>query len=201
MTARTLQEIERDIITDIRATVPEPRLIDLGCGQAELQGGFVGVDYYAKGPRITHMDLYRGPWNFNDSSVDFFTSSHFVEHVPEWDLHFSEVWRCLKPGGHYRFIGPYAKSDRFLQDPTHRQPLTEARMMYLNQAWRQAQKIDHYGARVNFSIVGLGYSWNADFVEYMDGATEEARRHKLSHFWNIADDIFVILRKEELLHA
>src|SRR6185503_9942702 len=122
MTERSLQDMERELIAGVRASVADPVLYDLGCGYTVLPEGFAGVDLYARGERIKNADLFHPEgWPFPSESVDVFTSSHFVEHVPDWNLHFTEIYRCLKPQGIYRFVGPYGKSDRFLQDPTHRQ--------------------------------------------------------------------------------
>lgn len=192
---RSMQDVEREIVDGIRATVADPSMIDLGCGYVDLPNGFTGIDAYASGDRIRNVDLFVSPWPIADASVDIFTSSHFVEHVPSWDNHFAEVYRCLKPSGVYRFCGPYAKSDRHLQDPDHKQPLTEARLYYLNQQWRSVNRIDHYGARVNFSVQGIGYWWHADY----EHKSAEAQQYALLHNWNVANDIFVILRKEEML--
>lgn len=196
----TLSDVESRVIAEARAASPEPMLLDLGCGYAELPAeGFLGVDYYARGERIKNVDLFSYPWPFADDSVDMFTSSHFLEHVPDWDAHFAEIWRCLKPRGTYRVLAPYAKSDRYLQDPTHRTPVTHERLAYLNQGWIRAQKLEHGRPSMNFSEVAHGYAWYPDIADYMDGATQEARMRTLARQWNVAQDIFFIVRKEDLL--
>jgi len=196
MTERTLQEIEHEIIAKINAGPLSPRMFDLGCGEVVPPEGFEGIDLYARGAHVTRrMDLFQTPWQIADGLVSMFTSSHFVEHVPDWNAHFAEIWRCLEPGGYYRFIGPYAKSDRYLQDPDHKQPLTEARLAYLQQAWLRENKIEHGRPPMNFSIVAVGYWWHHDY----ENEPESVRRDALLHAWNVANDIFVIIRKEELL--
>jgi predicted SAM-dependent methyltransferase len=193
--AETFDGMEARAVAKIRAENPNALLVDLGCGQVTLPEGFIGVDKFATGDRIMQADLYAAPWPFEDGSVDMFTSSHFVEHVPDWKLHFEEVYRCLKPGGLYRFVGPYAKSDRFLQDPSHRQPLTEARLAYFSREWLMVNGLEHSGdyARVNFSW-SVAFAYHEDFADKSEAAQEFAR----NHYWNAVDDIAVLLRKEPL---
>lgn len=191
----TFDGMESRILATIRRDVEGPMLVDLGCGQVALPDGFVGVDKFAAGDRIMQADLYAAPWPFADESVDMFVSSHFVEHVPDWKLHFEEIYRCLKMGGYYRFVGPYAKSDRFLQDPSHKQPLTEARLAYFSREWLKVNGLEHSGdyPRVNFSWT-VAFAYHEDFADKAECAQEWARKHN----WNVVDDICVIIRKEPM---
>lgn len=190
----TFSDFESQFLDEIRGREAHPLLVDLGCGQAELSAGFIGADFKVKRPNVLRVDLFDPPWPWSDATVDAFTSSHFVEHVPDWDVHFSEVYRCLKIGGYYRFIAPYGKSDRFLQDPTHRQPVTENKLAYLQQEWLRANHIEHDHAPVNFSLVGLGYAYNQDYAG-VDGARLDYARRR---YWNVVDDIYVLIRKEAM---
>lgn len=193
--AETFDSAEARAIAKIRAEVTNPILVDLGCGQTTLPEGFIGVDKFSKGDRVMQADLFVAPWPFADESVDMFTSSHFVEHVPDWKLHFEEIYRCLKPGGLYRFVGPYAKSDRFLQDPSHKQPLTEARLAYFSREWLKVNGLEHSGdyPHVNFSW-SVAFAYHEDFADKAEVAQEWARKHN----WNVVDDIAVLLRKETM---
>lgn len=200
-TAMPFSDLEARELKRIRAEHPSALLVDLGCGQTALPEGFIGADKNLTvaqldfGDRHRLVDLFVAPWPFDDESVGMFTSSHFVEHVPDWTLHFEEVYRCLVPGGLYRFVGPYAKSDRFLQDPSHRQPLTEARLAYFSREWLKVNGLDHSGdyPRVNFSW-SVAFAYHEDYSDKSEAAQEWARAHN----WNVVDDIFVLLRKEPL---
>lgn len=188
-------------LNDIRSNVAIPLLVDLGCGKTTLPNDFQGVDLSAA-DGVLEFDLCSGrAWPFRNESVDAFTSSHFIEHVANWAHHFREVYRCLKPGGLYRFVAPYPKSDRYLQDPTHCQPIHENKLWYLQQTWLRANGIEHYNGPYNFSIEAIGWAYHKDYearaatAEPGDVSLEYAR----SHYWNVVDDIYVLVRKEELL--
>ena len=174
-----------------------PVRYNLGCGQNAQEDGFTGVDFYAEGEGIVKADLFSYPWPFADESVDLFRSSHFLEHVPDWDAHFREIYRCLKPGGSYDACGPYYLSARAHQDPDHKQPLLLERFAYLSQEWRRRQKLEHYGAVVNFAIVGWFELLNEDFRD--QGYDESFLNFHKRHSFNVIDDCAVVLRKEPLL--
>lgn len=182
-----------DVRESILNGLVNPVLYDLGCGQTP-EDGFVGMDYSSPLPNVRQADLYRFPWPIESASVDYFRASHFVEHVPDWDAHFAEVYRCLKPGGHYEIVAPFAWNDRYLQDPTHRQPITQARFAYLSWDWLVAQKNEHFRPRMNFSMVQWFELLNPDYDN--QGFSDYELEHAKRHFINVVDDIATILRKE-----
>jgi SAM-dependent methyltransferase len=172
-----------------------PVKYDLGCGQ-NPEEGFIGIDLCSPTEGVRRIDLYQYPWPIETESVDYFRASHFLEHVPDWDAHFSEIYRCLKPGGYYEIIAPYYKNDRWFQDPDHKQAILHQRFAYLRREWLLANKIEHGRAVVNFVPVQWFELLNDDFRDQgFDAAFIEW--HKL-HSWNVIDDLAVILRKEPL---
>jgi predicted SAM-dependent methyltransferase len=185
-----LLELREDLLSKLPADAVK---LDLGCGEDPLDG-FRGVDLLA--PNAERVDLFTYPWPWADGSVDYFRASHFVEHVPDWDAHFTEAYRCLKPGGHYEILGPFYANARFFQDPDHKQPLLEERFWYLSREWRKRNKIAHYGAQVNFLMLEWFYSLNPDFVD--SGYSDEAMHFHKRHSWNCIDDIATILQKQPL---
>jgi SAM-dependent methyltransferase len=57
------------------------------------------------GPKTLNVDLQSMP--FPDESFDIILTSDVMEHVRRDDLAHREIFRCLKPGGHYVFTVPY----------------------------------------------------------------------------------------------
>lgn len=192
MTATNLNDARAEILASLPGN---PVLYDLGCGKVPFEG-FRGIDAHSNHPGIDTIDLYSYPWPIPDNSVDYYRASHFVEHVPDWDAHFSEVWRTLKPGGHYEILAPFYRSDRWFGDPDHKQPILYRRFIYLDASWRKSQQIDHYGARVNFSVANYFEALHDDFLN--NGQSEDAIQYAREHFWNVIDDVALILRKEPM---
>jgi len=88
--------------------------LNLGCGKTHLEG-FVNVDYRASPSVDQVVDLTVHPWPWLDNSVDYIIASHFLEHLPGYELGaaMDEIHRILRPGGTlyvavpYRERGPY----------------------------------------------------------------------------------------------
>jgi SAM-dependent methyltransferase len=113
--------------------------LDLGCGP-NPKAGFIGVDVrdYGRSDILVH-DL-RGPWKWDDDSVDEVYSSHFVEHLTARErMNFAnELFRVLKPGGTAEIITPHWSSGRAYGDLTHQwPPVTGFWFLYLARWWRE----------------------------------------------------------------
>jgi SAM-dependent methyltransferase len=184
-----------DLRKQIIDSMTNPVMYDLGAGE-QPQEGFIGIDPYSPLPDVKKIDLYQYPWPIDSESVDYFRASHFLEHIPDWDAHFNEIYRCLKPGGVYEIIVPYYWNSRWAQDPDHKQAIVPERFKYLVQEWRKINKIAHYGASVNFDVIGYFELLSDDFAGqgFDDAYMAFAKRH----FINVIDDIAVVLKKVPL---
>lgn len=94
-------------------------VIDLGCGSGTKPENIgldvlplSGVDYIA--------DLEAGLSFIKDNTVDEYITSHFLEHVQNFELLMSEIYRTLKPGGVIRIIVPHFSNPYYYSDYTHK---------------------------------------------------------------------------------
>lgn len=86
-------------------TKPKIIKVQLGPGQKNYLFGWLNLDANI----FTKIDLavdLRKPLPFHDHSVECMYSFHVIEHLPDLKAHFTDVHRCLKKGGFYRFGGP-----------------------------------------------------------------------------------------------
>lgn len=74
---------------------PEPGLLDLFSNHIE---GLEGADLDPASPLVTHQEDLQ-TLSFADDSVDFVSSFHVLEHVPDDRLALSELHRVLRPDG------------------------------------------------------------------------------------------------------
>jgi predicted SAM-dependent methyltransferase len=167
--------------------------LDLACGSRKRYG-FYGVDIARDAGADFVCDLRKGlPWPPN--SVDQVHCSHFLEHLDggERIAFMEELWRVLKPGCCATFLCPYYTNVRAVMDPTHKwPPVAQESFLYFDRTWREREKLSHYPITCNFSF---------EFQHLMsDGVAfqnDEHRRNAEKHYWNVVDDLLVVVRKED----
>lgn len=177
--------------------------LDIACGQSK-QDGYVGIDWAdAPGVDIVH-DLTMYPWPIASGSVARGWCSHYIEHVPmgfvdhdgrkkdAFFAFFDEVYRILAPGGQITIVAPWHASARAWQDPTHRRAISDVSFLYLNRAWREANRLDHYGVACDFDAT-FGYA----IASVWTTRNQEYREFAMRHHMNVIDDIQATLTKRD----
>ena len=156
---------------------------------------FTGVDFVkCDGVDIVH-DLTKFPYPLEDESVDEVFSAHFIEHLDGFERRkfMEEIWRILTPYGKVKFVHPYYKSVRAIQDYSHKfPPIAENSYFYWNRKWITDNKLEHYNIKCDFEVKNIFYIWQ-------DGAwankAEEARNFAIDKYWNVVADMVVELEK------
>lgn len=102
--------------------------LDIGSGGIQ-RAGFVGMDKRElPGIDIVH-DWNDYPWPLPDESCVIVLASHVVEHVDPADGGFlrwmDELWRICNYDAEVAIVYPHGSSQRYLQDPTHCNPMNE----------------------------------------------------------------------------
>ena len=168
----------------------ELKKLDLACGQNKQQG-FIGVDIVQlPGVDVVHdLEIYL--WPFEDNSVDEIFCSHYVEHTIDLMKFMDECYRILKTGSKMTIIAPYYSSMRAWQDPTHKRAVSEASFLYFNKDWRVQNRLDHYPIKSDFDF-SYGYTLGSNWAS----RNEEARIFAITHYWNVVNDLQVVLTKK-----
>ena len=105
----------RAITAALRESAPYVRgtTLDIGCGNKPYEQLFqtkryVGVDLPSNLNKSDVIDSYASglALPFADCVFDSVVCSEVLEHVPQPDLLFREVWRVLRPGGHLVLTTP-----------------------------------------------------------------------------------------------
>lgn len=98
--------------------------LNLGCGN-DYKQGWVNVDQGNCRKDIDH-NIEIVPWPFEDSSATHMYLSHVLEHISRENFvdFVAEMHRVGKAGCVIDIEAPYAGSDNFWTDPTHKMPLT-----------------------------------------------------------------------------
>jgi predicted SAM-dependent methyltransferase len=84
--------------------------VQLGPGRENYLKGWNNVDADMFTSKCDVWADLRNPLPFRNNSVSAMHSHHVIEHLANPEGHFSEVYRCLKPGGIYRVGVPNGDS-------------------------------------------------------------------------------------------
>lgn len=96
------------------------RRAHLGPGQRNYLNGWINVDANLVSSKPDVWADLRFKLPFPDDQLDCIYSHHVIEHLPNLDFHFREMFRCLKPGGVIRVGGPHGDNAmRAMQDGLH----------------------------------------------------------------------------------
>jgi hypothetical protein len=108
-------------------------LLNLGCGVNPVDR-FVNLDLRSlPGVDVVH-DMEEFPWPFPDDCCITITASHVFEHIKPWFTvdWMNEIWRITKVGGQLAISAPYGVNHRYVQDPTHCNPINEYTWQYFD---------------------------------------------------------------------
>lgn len=121
----------------------------LGCGASRIKklalpgrenwSGLVTLDFVdVHKPDVVH-DIGKLPLPFDDNSFDEIHAYEVMEHVGQqgdWRFFFAQwadIWRVLKPGGHFLGTSPHYASAWAWGDPGHTRVLSAECFVFLHQ--------------------------------------------------------------------
>jgi len=93
--------------------------IDLGCGPNKKPES-IGIDVLDLPGVDIVTNLEEGFTDLPDNSVDEYYTTHFLEHVMNFELLLSEMHRTLKPGGIAMITVPHFSNPYYYSDYTHK---------------------------------------------------------------------------------
>jgi SAM-dependent methyltransferase len=114
------------------AVLPQPRILDVGCG-IHKQPGSIGIDRNPASRADVLVDLDRFPYPFADSSFDRLTAIHVIEHVNDVIRTMEEFHRLVRPGGTVRIETPHYTDFSSFCDPTHKSHLNSFSFRYFGE--------------------------------------------------------------------
>src|SRR5262245_18180036 len=88
-------------------SVTKPVILELGCGSRKRHPGSIGIDAVAYEGVDVVADATDALRTFPPMSVDFITSTHFLEHVADVGRLLDEIIRVVRVGGRVEAIVPH----------------------------------------------------------------------------------------------
>lgn len=99
--------------------------LNIGSGNKKLEG-YVNIDNQPKTNPDYCFNIGAEVWPFEDDSVEAIRASHILEHLTtdEFMHVMKEMYRVAKPGAPIAVVVPHPRHDVFVNDPTHKTPIT-----------------------------------------------------------------------------
>ncbi|MGK7391179.1 MAG: class I SAM-dependent methyltransferase [Candidatus Cyclobacteriaceae bacterium M2_1C_046] len=108
---------QKDLLAKINST--EKVIIELGCGTTKMENA-IGIDALDL-PGVDFVtNLENGLPFLPDNSVDEIHSSHFLEHIENFEVLLREIHRVLKPNGKKFIAVPHFSNPYYYSDYTHK---------------------------------------------------------------------------------
>lgn len=129
--------------------------LNLGCGDRKISG-YVNVDVCGEPDIVCDLSVF--PWPFADNSADEIFSSHFLEHVEDFDRTIWEIYRILKPGGLFHFKVPHFRN-AFTPWHIHKWQFSvftcERLCLSFPYLWKGRQLFSKESIRINFIFIPI----------------------------------------------
>jgi hypothetical protein len=121
--------------------------LNLGCG-TDYINNWINIDKGNVYCDIQH-DIELFPWPINDNCVTEIKMQHILEHINKDNFidFMREIYRVCQSNCIINIISPYAGSDNFWTDPTHKMPLT-------------LRTFDYFDENKALGINGKIYGWS-----------------------------------------
>lgn len=174
--------------------------VNLGAGYKRIPG-FVNVDADHNCNPDYIVDLEKDRLPFDDSSVDTIVAHHVLEHIGEGYFHLlKEIYRVCKPGAMIDIRVPHHFHETFLNDPTHRRPITVEGMRLFS------KKVNHHeiktGGRsstlgimfdVDFEVVHFDFIHDAFYDEILKNGTPESNYRLMREAVNTCVEVHIVM--------
>jgi SAM-dependent methyltransferase len=174
--------------------------LNLGAGDTKIDG-FINCDYDPAANPDYCFNLEKDPFPFPDNSVDTVVAHHVLEHMGEGYFHcLQEIYRVCQPGAIIHIRVPHHRHDHFLDDATHRRPITVQGIRLFSQKYNKlcrAQKVaaSRLGEyfKVDFEILDFQYTPSDNYREVFEGKPKDEVERYISEHNNVVQEVYIKL--------
>jgi predicted SAM-dependent methyltransferase len=128
-------------------------IIELGCGPNPPQN-IIGIDHINLPGVHFVTDLEQGLGMIPNNSIDEVHSSHFMEHIQNFEGLIKDIHRILKPEGKNIVVVPHFANPHYYSDYTHKRFFGLYTFDYFSRPENQlARKVPAFYTDVKFKVV------------------------------------------------
>jgi hypothetical protein len=175
--------------------------LNLGSGGGRFPG-FLNVDFDPLTKPDLCFDIEKAPWPIDDSSVDQVIAHHVLEHLGEgYYTCLQELYRVCMNGALIDVRVPHPRHDHFLNDPTHRRPITVDGLKLFDKKYNDSCReqglrtsLLGYHYRVDFEVLNHRQIQNSYFKEELAGKSEAEIDRMAAKYNNIYLETHMTLR-------
>jgi ubiquinone/menaquinone biosynthesis C-methylase UbiE len=133
------------------------------------------------------VDLENDTLPFNDNSIDSIKAIHILEHIGTGYFHLmKELYRISNPLTIINITVPHHRHDFFLNDPTHKRPITIDGLKLFSKKYNQTC-LDMGAAAstlgimldIDFEVFDYSYKFNPMYQDLVDKANSGVREAQL----------------------
>ncbi len=163
--------------------------LNIGAGSTRYDG-FLNVDYDALNEPDYCFNIENEPWPFENNSVTEVIAHHIMEHLGEGYFHvMKELYRVCKHGAMISIRVPHHRHETFLDDPTHRRPITVAGLRLFSKKYNAICKKEGYASSrlgdyfdVDFEVVSSLEIPDPKYIRIFEGRpVEEVHQYMYEH--------------------
>lgn len=172
--------------------------INLGSGDEKLYG-FINCDYDKNTNPDKCFDFEKDVFPFPTNSVETLSAFHILEHLGDGFFHcIKEMYRICKHGAVVHVKVPHPRSDCFLDDPTHRRPITVRGLKMLSKKYSKISKEQSVRATrladfldVNFEVVSHSYTPEEKYKQFLESLPPENVEPYIDQHYNLIAEIYI----------
>lgn len=174
--------------------------INIGSGTTRYNG-FLNCDYDKNCNPDFAFDLEKEIWPFKDNSVEEIIAHHILEHMGEGYFHaIKEIYRICKHGAIVDIRVPHHNHENFINDPTHRRPITAGGMWLFSKKYNDsaseqnamASRLAYY-YDVNFEVLDVTEIPSKKYIELFEGKPIEDVEQYMREHNNIIEEVNIKL--------
>jgi len=151
-------------------------------GGYKRHDGYLNVDYDTNCDPDIQCDIEKNPLPVESNSVTHVIAHHILEHLgdPGFFFFLKELYRVCDDGAIIDVIVPHHRHDNFLNDPTHKRPITIEGLRMFSKKYNNycitigdgCSKLGLY-FDIDFEIEKFEYYFDSAYAALLDDPTEE----------------------------